>query len=240
MSLFGILGKPHLYFDMYRNATFVKYISSVFRLNSAALPVQESDEVVSEIKDIIRSSYLNETVTLLHPSTFNPPGGSIIDRVSNKSFLVRGVKLLTLCDLRFLSTWVVPKGLVVYNITGGNPVNVDFFIDSSAVLHLKLDPEVYKTLGLSNCTETHKNTDGTITLKISLKELSTINEPTKLYKRIQRSLSQISQATVIISSDKLYPINCDDLTVMLRGIGDDVTVEELVSTSKHVKVCLCC
>ncbi|EKX74231.1 conserved hypothetical protein [Theileria equi strain WA] len=220
---------------MYRTSPCLKYISSVFSLVSADGSINEADEVICKIRDLIYSSSLNKTVTLVHPSTVGLPG-PVIDTVSNTSFLVKGVRLSTLCDLRFLSTWIIPKRLIVYNVTGRHPVNTNFFIDVSSVLHLKLDSEAYKTLGLSNCTETHKNNDDTIVLKIDLKELSGFSGPTKRYKKIQKSLSHVSPATVIISTERLDEINKDDIMAALKNIGDDVTVEVLVATTKHIKI----
>ncbi|UKJ88398.2 hypothetical protein MACJ_000842 [Theileria orientalis] len=99
-----------------------------------------------------------------------------------------------------------------------------------------LDLEVFRTLGLSNCTIVDRNKDDSVTVEIDLTDSNYTKKDSKLYQRLQLSLSKISPTTVILCSEASNGIDYGQLKELLEKTSSEFKISQCNSRFQHARV----
>ncbi|UKK00792.2 hypothetical protein MACK_000866 [Theileria orientalis] len=177
--------------------------------------------------------------TLFYPSMDN----SVLNKFQNdflsqkdSSCLIYNVSLTDLTKVEFVTKFLIPKRVSLFNVYDTPSTKIRFLINSKGLLYLVLDLEVFRTLGLSNCTIVDRNKEDSVTVEIDLTDSNYTKKGSKLYERLQLSLSKISQTTVILSSEVSNGIDYGKLGELLEKSSSDFKICQCNSRFQHTRV----
>ncbi|BAM39543.1 conserved hypothetical protein [Theileria orientalis strain Shintoku] len=154
----------------------------------------------------------------------------------DSSCLIHNVSLTDLTKVHFVTAFLIPKRISLFNVYHTPSSKIRFLINSKGLLYLVLDLEVFRTLGLSNCKLVDRNKEDSVTVEIDLTDPKYTSKDSKLYQRLQHSLSKISPTTVVLSSEAPNGIDYGKLEELFEKTSSGFKISQCNSQFQHTRV----